>query len=67
MKRFLTGVALTTGFAATATAHTLPIQDGIVRAVDHQLFGWHHLPTTILLIVIGAAMYYSRRRSEKKR
>ena len=67
MKRFLTGVALTTGFAATATAHTLPIQDGIVRAVDHQLFGWHHLPTTILLVVIGVAMYYSRKRSEKKR
>ena len=67
MNRFLTGLALTIGLAGTAAAHTLPIQDGIMRAVDHQLFGWHHLPMTILLVVIGVAMYYSRKRSEKKR
>lgn len=67
MKRFLTGLALTIGCAATAAAHTLPIQDGIMRAVDHQLFGWHHLPLTLLLVVIGVAMYYSRKRSERKR
>jgi hypothetical protein len=67
MKRFLTGLALSIGFAGTAAAHTLPIQDGIVRAVDHQLFGWHHLPMTLLLVAIGVAMYYSRKRSERKR
>jgi hypothetical protein len=67
MKRFLTGLALTIGLAGTAAAHTLPIQDGIVRAVDHQLFGWHHLPMTLLLVVVGVAMYIGRRRSEKNR
>ena len=67
MKRFLTGFALTIGFAGAAAAHTLPIKDGIMRALDHELFGWHHLPMTILLIVIGVAMYYGRKRSERKR
>ena len=67
MKRFLTGLALTIALAGTAAAHELPLEDGVMRAVDHELFGWHHLPMTLLLIAIGVGAYYSVKRSEKKR
>jgi hypothetical protein len=65
MKRFLAGLAFAATYAGIACAHSLPIEDGVVRAVDHELFGWHHLPMTLLLIVIGVALFHSRRRSQR--
>jgi hypothetical protein len=40
-----------------ALAHPLPGEEGLVAQLDHQVFGTHHLPLTILLVVLGVMLF----------
>ncbi len=52
MKRFLTGLLLTTA-ASSASAHTLASEEGLLTQLQHELMGAHHLPVTLLLLAGG--------------
>ena len=57
MKKLMTSLILLAGSANVALAHTLPDEQGLITRLDHQMFGIHHLPLTILLIVIGVLIF----------
>jgi hypothetical protein len=61
MKRLL---ALTILAAPVAQAHTLDLAGGVYAALGHELFGWHHLPLTVLVIAIGVAWFRSRKQKK---
>ena len=56
MKRLIATLVLLAGSTGMAFAHTLPGDEGTVMQLDHQLFGLHHLPLTILLVVVGVML-----------
>lgn len=53
MNKLMTTLVLLAGPTTMALAHPLPEEEGLVAQLDHQVFGLHHLPLTILLVVIG--------------
>ncbi len=63
MKKLLTSLILLTGAANPALAHTLAGDEGLITRLDHQVFGVHHLPLTILLLVIGVMIFTRLRKT----
>ena len=61
MKRLL---ALTILAAPVAQAHTLDPAGGVLTALGHELFSWHHLPLTLIFVAIGIAWFRSRKKKE---
>lgn len=47
--RLLSAILL--AFAAPALAHVSAVDQSIAESVNHQFFGPHHLPVTLLLLV----------------
>jgi hypothetical protein len=64
--RFILYLMLVAGPVGTAAAHTISGDGNVLKALDHQLFGWHHLPVTILLIIVGVAFVRSRYRERQR-
>jgi len=60
--RALTSIMMLTGLVTAAQAHTLAASDGVVTALEHEIFGLHHLPVTLLLVVIGVVLSRSLRK-----
>lgn len=63
MKKLTTSLVLLVAWAGSALGHTLPDEEGVVLQLDHQLFGGHHLPLTILFVAIGVTAWRRWRRS----
>ena len=61
MKRLL---ALAILAAPVAQAHTLDLAGGVLPALGHELFSWHHLPLTLLFVAIGVAWFRSRKKKK---
>ena len=63
MKKLMTSLIILAGSTTMALAHNLPGDEGLVTQLDHQVFGVHHLPLTILLIVVGVMLFRKIRKA----
>jgi hypothetical protein len=59
----MTTLVLLAGSTTMALAHPLPEEEGVVAQLDHQVFGMHHLPLTILLVIIGVMIFRKIRKT----
>lgn len=55
--RPISGLFLLLAASAAANAHTLGADAGMPSQIEHQFFGVHHLPLTVLLIIGGIMLF----------